>query len=139
MLCTFFLAVFLGLGKRKHELVSARQDATRQRKVLASYRLESLDTVLILVATATMVGYIFYTIADQTVAAFHGPRLQFTIPSVTFGILRFLQLAGHSTDPTSPTERIIKDPLFMTNMLIWTGMVVAFLSLQPGFGLPWAF
>lgn len=132
LLCTFLLATFLGLGKRKHELISARESATRQRSVLAAYRQESLDILLILIATATMAAYIFYTMAETTMIAFSGQRLQYTIPSIMFGILRFLQLVERPREATSPTEAMIRDPLFVLNMLVWTAMVVAFLYLPGG-------
>jgi len=132
ILCTLLLATFLGLGKRKHELLSAVQDPGKQRKVLASYRRESLDILLLLVATATMAAYIFYTIADSTLHTFNGPRLQFTIPAIMLGIMRFLQLVDRQADATSPTEAMLKDPLFLLSVLAWTGMVITFLYLPRG-------
>jgi len=129
LLCTFLLATFLGLGKRKHELLSGREAATRQRSVLASYRQDSLDILLIVIATATMAAYIFYTMAESTLHTFSGPRLQLTIPSIMFGILRFLQLVDRPREATSPTEAMIRDPLFVLNMLVWAGMVLGLLYL----------
>ena len=129
LLCTLLLATFLGLGKRKHELISSGVAATQQRSVLASYRRESLDVILALTATATMTAYIFYTMSDHAAATFASTHLHLTIPGIMLGILRFLQLVDRRSQATSPTDAMLRDPLFVINFLVWAGLIVVHLYL----------
>ncbi len=129
LLCTLLLATFLGLGKRKHELISSGSTAKQQRPVLASYRRESLDIILALTATATMTAYIFYTMSDHAAATFASNHLHLTIPGIMLGILRFLQLVDRRKQATSPTDAMLRDPLFVINFLVWAALVVLHLYL----------
>ncbi len=124
LLCTLLLATFLGLGKRKQELRSAGAEARSQRSVLAFYRAGSLDVLLALTATATMASYIFYTMSEHAVIAFSRDYLPVTIPSIMLGILRFLQLSDKDRDAGSPTDAMLRDPLFVVNLAVWVVLIL---------------
>ena len=46
LLCTFSVAIFLALGKRRHEVVMLNEDATCHRPVLENYNVALLDQLL---------------------------------------------------------------------------------------------
>jgi len=119
VLCTFLLALFLGLGKRKHELAVFGGDETRRRRVIASYRMPHLDMALNVVAAVTTLMYLAYTLSDRTVHAFGTHKLAFTTVFVVFGILRFLQILATHRNEESPTDLIIKDIAFLGNLALW--------------------
>lgn len=120
ILCTFLIALFLAIGKRRHEL--ATSNGSDFRTVLGHYRLYHLDIAMYMVATITIISYSYYTISPHTVEYFGTMNLVFTIPFVIFGVFRFLILVRNKNEGKSPTDFMIKDPLFMINILIWAGV-----------------
>jgi 4-hydroxybenzoate polyprenyltransferase len=128
--CTFALALFLGLGKRKHELLVAGEeghDGSKARKALAGYQLHHVNVALLLAGTVAAASYVLYTIAPETHEKFGTYLLALTLPFPAFGIWRFNQLVSHHARATSPTEALLTDRPFVVNMAIWMVAVVAIL------------
>jgi decaprenyl-phosphate phosphoribosyltransferase len=124
--CTGLLAMFLGFGKRAHEL-AAGEHATRQRSALAGYDLPTLRVILYVLGATTLGVYAAYTLSDHVVELFGSNRLVYTIAFGAVGIARFIHLATTRHDAESPTEEMLKDPLFMLNFLAWLGLLAAIL------------
>ncbi|HJZ85332.1 MAG TPA: decaprenyl-phosphate phosphoribosyltransferase [Polyangia bacterium] len=122
--CTALLACFLGFGKRAHELGQGGERAEERRSVLARYEMEHLQIALQLLAAATVGAYIFYTQSDHTVALFGTHRMVWTTPFIAFGITRFLHLVQSRPRAESPTEEMLRDPLFLGNVVLWLGCVI---------------
>lgn len=132
--CTALLALFLGFGKRRHELAS--ENATRQRAVLDAYSAASLNVALALTGGATIVTYVAYTLDPSTEAFFSSRHLWLTAPFTVFGIVRFLVLvsgrAGRGTKAESPTQEMLRDVPFVLNLVLWVIVVVAIIyRLKP--------
>jgi decaprenyl-phosphate phosphoribosyltransferase len=125
LVCTALLACFLGFGKRSHELLSAGSGAGRQRAVLAGYRLGHLNVVLWVLAAFTTIAYFLYARAPHTVAFFGSHRMIFTTPFIAFGIWRFIHLVRNRPQAESPTEEMLRDKLFIANILAWMVAVLA--------------
>jgi decaprenyl-phosphate phosphoribosyltransferase len=124
VVCTFLLSLYLGLGKRKHELVAvANGGATR--RVLDSYQLNHLKGAMLLSALATAAGYAAYTFDPATAAEFGTRWLPVTIPFIAVGLLRFYRLTERVGHPESPTEQMVRDRPFILNVLAWGAVVVA--------------
>jgi decaprenyl-phosphate phosphoribosyltransferase len=112
--CTFVLALFLGFGKRAHELSTA-VDAGKQRAALEGYDLPSLRWILYALAVAVVITYAAYTRSPQTVQAFGTAALIYTVPLPLVAIVRFIHLAtARKDDAESPTDAMLRDPLFMS-------------------------
>ncbi|MBL4688920.1 MAG: UbiA prenyltransferase family protein [Nannocystaceae bacterium] len=124
--CTFLLALFLGFGKRAHELAVA-QDAAAQRAALASYNLASLRWIMHGLAVVVVVVYVLYTRSPKTIETFQTAALVYTVPFPVVGILRFVWLATSRDNPESPTDAMLKDGLFMAILLGWVLMTGAVL------------
>jgi 4-hydroxybenzoate polyprenyltransferase len=122
--CTFLVALFLGLGKRRHELALLGEESGTRRPALRQYRLHHLDVALLVVATLTVCAYAFYTVAPQTRAYFGSMRLAATVPFVLLGIGRFLILLRRKDEARSPTDVMIRDVPFLLNIVAWA-LVVA--------------
>ncbi|MEM7154980.1 MAG: decaprenyl-phosphate phosphoribosyltransferase [Myxococcota bacterium] len=116
--CTFLLALFLGFGKRAHELATAR-DARKQRAALARYDERSLRWILHALAAAVVVTYAAYTRSPQTVLAFGTDALIYTVPLPMVAIVRFIHLATRNEDSESPTDGMLRDPIFMSAILLY--------------------
>jgi 4-hydroxybenzoate polyprenyltransferase len=135
--CTALLALFLGFGKRRHEL--ALENAGKQRAALEAYTATSLNIALAVTGTATAITYVAYTLDPVTKEFFHTSWLFLTAPSVAFGILRFLQLvngrAGRGLKAESPTQEMLRDVPFVLNLVVWVIVVVAIVyQLRPSAG-----
>ena len=124
LVCTLFLALFLGFGKRRHELNLLRADAGEHRATLAEYSERFLDTLISIVTGATILAYAIYTVAPDTVLKFHGTNLVYTVPFVVYGVFRYLYLIYERKTGGSPSEIFLTDlPLALT-MLGWVGTVL---------------
>lgn len=118
LLCTALLALFLGLGKRSHELVWATrtQRANITRAALAGYRIEVVRVAMIVLATVTCAAFVAYTLSPRTIEFFGTDRLIYVAPFAMLGVLRFLMLALWRTTPESPTDAMLRDPWFLLDL-----------------------
>ncbi len=119
LVCTALLAVFLGLGKRAHELAWAERTGSDKttRAALTGYRLPVVRVAMLVTAVVTCGAYVAYTIDTRTVAFFGTDRLVYSAPFVALGILRFLFLALWRPKDDSPTEAMFRDPWFLLTLL----------------------
>jgi 4-hydroxybenzoate polyprenyltransferase len=122
--CTGLLACFLGFGKRAHELATTGP-AAGTRAVLAGYRMAHLRIALWVLAGGTVIAYALYTLAPHTVHFFGTTRMIWTTPFIIVGVGRFLFLVGNRPDAESPTEEMLRDKLFLANILAWIAAVLA--------------
>ena len=136
--CTAFLALFLGFGKRRHEL--AGENASKQRAALEAYTATSLNVALGLTGALTWLTYLAYTLDPATQQAFNSHWLWLTTPFTAFGIVRFLMLVngrgGRGTRSESPTQEMLRDVPFVLNLMVWGIVVVAIVyRLRPSGGV----
>jgi 4-hydroxybenzoate polyprenyltransferase len=132
--CTALLALFLGFGKRRHEL--ALDNAREQREALATYSTRSLNVALAITGSATALTYTAYTLDPATCAAFNTHFLWLTVPFTVFGIVRFLALvsgrAGRGLRAESPTQEMLRDVPFVLNLVAWVVVIIAIVyKLRP--------
>ena len=124
LVVTFLLALFLGFGKRMHELVSQGGEG-KTRSVLAQYSRRTLTALLYVTALATTATYAAYTLDPATRATFATDYLVLTTAFTLFGVLRFLHLVRRDAKSDSPTEEMLRDKPFIANLLFWVVAVVA--------------
>jgi 4-hydroxybenzoate polyprenyltransferase len=125
--CGSFLALFLALCKRRHELIVLGDLAPKHRRVLADYSSSLLMEMISVVTSSTVIAYSLFTFWGVHVPANYSMML--TIPFVLYGILRYLLLMQRPDLPESPEEILIKDPPLIVNNLLWGAAVVAILYL----------
>jgi len=116
--CTALLATFLGFGKRAHELAWADRTGgtTETRASLAGYSLPTVRIAMYTLAVATICVYIAYTLDAHVVEMFHTSRLVYSAPFVAIAMVRFIWLALWRPRDESPTEAMLKDPLFLLDL-----------------------
>ena len=127
LVCAFFLALFLAIGKRRHELATLEGDASRHRAALGAYTPKLLDQLVAVVTSATVLAYSVYTIAPETVSKFHGRPLYLTIPFVLYGIFRYLYLMYAEEKGGNPSEHFLRDRATLVNVVLWGGALIAIL------------
>lgn len=128
LVCTFFGALFIALGKRRRELTNAGgTQATRQRTVLDQYTPELVDQLLVIAAAASLMSYALYTIWPGTVAKFHTEALLFTVPLVAYGLFRYLWLVEASEQSEDPSQVLLTDRPLAATLLLYLATVLLIL------------
>ena len=137
LFCTFNLALFVALNKRRAELLEVGEGAAT-RKVLQGYSVPMLDTFIAVAAGLTIISYSLYTFNAPHFAAL-GPRMgartegfppfMLSIPFVVYGVFRFLVLA-HSSPVGGEPEQMLRDKPMIINVLLW-GALVSLLTMWP--------
>lgn len=130
LLCTFLLALFLALCKRRHEKVLFADQGETHRAALSGYNLQLLDSQIGITATATLVCYSIYTLSPETVARFGTSGLGLTIPFVIFGIFRYLDLVYNSQDGGRPERVLLSDRVMIITILCY-GLTALAVFLWP--------
>jgi 4-hydroxybenzoate polyprenyltransferase len=128
LVCAFFLALFLAIGKRRNELNTLEAEASRHRGVLGAYTAKLLDQLVAVVTSATVLAYSIYTIAPETLAKFGGRPLYLTIPFVLYGIFRYLYLMYAEEKGGNPSEHLLRDRATLVNVLLWGAVVLVILT-----------
>ncbi|MFI5371903.1 MAG: decaprenyl-phosphate phosphoribosyltransferase [Candidatus Eisenbacteria bacterium] len=127
LVCTFFGALFLALGKRRRELTNAGDTAAVRRAVLDHYTPELVDQLLVIAAAASLMSYALYTIWPGTVAKFHTEALLFTVPFVAYGLFRYLWLIETTEHSEDPSQILLTDRPLAVNLLLYLGVVLVIL------------
>ena len=119
LICTILIALFLALGKRRHEYLTLDGDAARHRPILAEYSAGLLDQMIAVVTASTVTAYALYTMSPETVAKFHTHLLPATLPFVLYGIFRYLYLLYRKQLGGNPSELFLNDRALMLNTALW--------------------
>ncbi len=122
LVCTFLLALFLALGKRRAELVLVESSAHRGRQVLEGYSVAFVDQLLAAVAAATIAAYTAYT-----VTAHDSWALAATIPFVVFGLFRYLLLLHRRSAGEEPENVLLGDVPILVTVAAWAATCAAIL------------
>lgn len=124
LVCTILLALFLGLAKRRHELVMLADGAIAHRPILGEYSAYLLDQMIGIVAASTLVAYVFYTISPETQAKFGTEWLGLTIPFPLYGLFRYLYLVHRREGGGSPADTLLNDRPLLLCVALWAAAVV---------------
>lgn len=122
LMCTFFLAVFLGAAKRYGELSAGGEGGNPQRPVLNRYSHAFLDHTINGAATMTIVSYaLFCAISHKN------PSLILTLPFVYYGVMTckrevFARQAGEEVELL-----LMRNPRILATVLLW---LASFMAIQ---------
>lgn len=119
LVCTILLALFLSLGKRRHEIILLEENAANHRKILYEYSPGLLDQMISVVTASTVVAYALYTMSEETVTKFQTDNLKYTIPFVLYGIFRYLYLIHQRSEGGSPEKILYNDKPLLLNIILY--------------------
>jgi 4-hydroxybenzoate polyprenyltransferase len=123
LLCSALLALFLGLAKRRGELVLVGAEATPGRPVLEGYSLALVDQLVSVVAASTVIAYSLYTFTAHTQA------MMLTIPFVLFGVFRYLLLVHRHDLGEEPEQVLLRDAPILVCVALWAATAGAILAV----------
>ena len=121
LLCTFLLALFVALGKRRAELGLD----VRARPALSGYSVELVDQLLAIVAAAPIAAYAAYALSA------HDTRwLLATIPLVVHGLFRYLLLLHRRGLGEEPETLLVEDVPLLVTVAVWAAACAAILAFD---------
>lgn len=123
VICVFFLALFIVVCKRRHELISMEEEAAAHREVLAEYNAALLDQLISVSSSATVISYALYLTANTPPDQIDWAML-LTLPLVLFGILRYIYLVYRRREGGEPESLILRDKPLLFNTLVWLVVMV---------------
>lgn len=119
LVCTFLLAMFLALSKRRHELSLLTVGASDHRRALDEYSARLLDQMISVMTSSTLMAYALYTFSGV-----QDRRMVYTIPFVLYGIFRYLYLVHNRDLGGSPETILLSDPPTIINLVLWSAAVI---------------
>jgi 4-hydroxybenzoate polyprenyltransferase len=129
VIATFLLSLFLGLAKRRNELLLLGKESTDHRPILDAYTPRLVDELISVVTPITLVTYILYTLDTETTERFHSDYLYTTSLFVVFGIFRYLYLVHRENLGGSPTDIVVKDGPMLGALIGWIATFTLFVYL----------
>jgi 4-hydroxybenzoate polyprenyltransferase len=124
IVCTILLALFLGFGKRRHELLLLDTQASEHRTILTEYSLYFLDQMISVVTASTVVAYAFYTLSPEVEMKLGTKYMDLTIPFVLYGVFRYLYLIHQKEGGGNPTKMLLGDTPLLVNIILWFFAVI---------------
>ena len=111
----FLVAFFLGLMKRKSEIIILKDTAALHRKSLSKYSIKKLNYSLLIVSVLVIVTYSLYSITNDPT---NDNRLIFTIPIVAIIIFRQYYLSEKSVSVKKFNE-VINDKITLFAIIMY--------------------
>ena len=119
LLCTFLLALFLALCKRRAEMAMLMDGSKRHRKSLEGYSVQFLDQLISIVGGCTIISYSLYSLSPETVANHGTDKLIYTIPFVVYGLFRYLYLVQMKQGGTNPEKLLLRDVPLLVSIILY--------------------
>ncbi|MCB8980359.1 MAG: decaprenyl-phosphate phosphoribosyltransferase [Ardenticatenaceae bacterium] len=126
---TTFLALYLGIGKRRAELSQLSGEASITRRVLDGYTINFLDNLTLLVSGIAIITYSLYTFTAPNLPENHSMML--TIPFVIYAIFRYLYLIQVVNIGDIPEDIFYTDRPLQVCMLLWGATVFIVFYVLP--------
>ncbi|GIQ70373.1 ubiquinone biosynthesis protein UbiA [Xylanibacillus composti] len=117
LLSVAFLTLFLGVNKRKKELLLLKEDSTAHRKNLSQYSIGLINEMIPMLTSCTVITYSFFIIYESD-----SKHMIVTIPMVLYGIFRYQYLTNRTEYGESPELVLLRDKPTVLIMLLWAVM-----------------
>ena len=114
---TTFMALFLGVGKRRAEFALLDSGNKQTRRVLQGYTAPFLDQLILIVLSLAILTYSLYTFSAPNLPENHAMML--TIPFVIYGFFRYLYLVQVRNSGEAPEEILFGDWPIMVTLALW--------------------
>ena len=127
LICTMLLALLIGFGKRRSELL-ALEHAAAHRRNLDAYTASMLDQSVAATAAGTLLAYAIYTFGSEAVP--HDRRMMLTVPIVAYAVFRYLYLLYRRGLGGAPETMLLTDRALLAAVALWalTSTVLFYLA-----------
>jgi 4-hydroxybenzoate polyprenyltransferase len=124
-LTVFSLSFYLGLGKRRNELLKAGGDT---RKVLRYYSYEFLDKFMYMCLTLAVTFYALWSADDQITAKYGTDKLIWTVPLVIIILMKY-SADIESNSYGDPVDVVMHDKVLLGLGVLFGLVIVALIYL----------
>jgi 4-hydroxybenzoate polyprenyltransferase len=114
LLCSYALALFLALAKRRADVVKGLDGS--HRPALLGYNQAFLDHAMGITASMAVVGYALYSMESAVLIT---DRKFASLPFVMFGVLDYLRLVHVRKTGGSPVDLLLASPALLATGLGW--------------------
>ena len=121
LICTAFLALFLGFNKRRGELLIIEDRSTR--KNLQDYSIPLVQELQAITSSGAIISYALYTVSPP-----NNHWLGLTLPFVMFGIFRYIYLVSEQGEGGAPDETLLKDKAMIINGVLYLVSAISILK-----------
>ncbi|MBN1642329.1 MAG: decaprenyl-phosphate phosphoribosyltransferase [Anaerolineae bacterium] len=128
--CMTLLALFLAVGRRRHELFTLGENANSHRSSLEHYSLELIDQMSLVVTSAAIMAYSLYTFSAPNLPRLDGqPLMMLTIPFVLYAIFRYQYLIHVRKAGGTPEDIVLGDLPFIVDLGLYGVSVLVLMYL----------
>ena len=114
---------FLGFTKRRQEAMEEMAADADTRPVLEHYSIPFLDQMVSMVTAAAIISYAIYAVNSPRI----GSEMLATLPSVLYGIFRYLYLIYDRRDTRSTAAILTEDPGMVFAAVTWVATALLML------------
>ncbi|MBR4389488.1 MAG: UbiA prenyltransferase family protein [Prevotella sp.] len=129
VLMTFLLALLLGIGKRRDDIVRHAATGDVLLHSTMGYSIPFVDAAMGVVGGVTIVCYIMYTMSTDVMTSVGSEYLYTTSIFVIAAVLRFLQLAIIKGESGDPSRLLLTDRFLHLCVLCWICCFLFFIYL----------
>lgn len=124
--CMTLLALFIGLGKRRQEIMLMAGQGNATRASLGEYNISLLDHMIGIVTATTVMAYSLYTFSASGLPV--NDSMMLTIPFVLYGVFRYLYLIHVRGEGGAPDELVLRDRPLQIAVALWglTAIVIMY-------------
>jgi len=112
IVCPFFLAIFLAVGKRDADLKFMKKDATKHKEVLKYYDLQTTNALMVISTTCLIIAYSLYAFSKTSL-------LLLTLPFAIYTIFRYYTMVNQGSEIARHPEKFYKDYRMVLGILLW--------------------
>ena len=113
LVCTFFLSLFIVVGKRKADLAFLGKDAEKHKENLALYSSQITNTLMIIATVSLLLSYTLYSFLSIY------PQLMYSIPFALYVILYYFFLVESKSPIARKPELFYTDKRLCTGIFLW--------------------
>ena len=120
IICVFMLALFLGLAKRRHELIPQNEEIEAPRNLIKVYSSTMLDQMINITLATLIMAYSMYTFLVDNY------DMMITVPFVIYGLFRYLFLVNMKNFG-SEAGMVFRDKGMLLCITLWAVLIVMIL------------
>ncbi len=120
VMMTFLLTLFLGIAKRRDDVIRMEATGIAPRHNTKRYNLVFVNEALTITAAVMLVCYIMYTVSPEVTENFGSQYVYLTTIFVVMGLLRYIQLAVVDGKTGDPTKVLLHDRFTQCVLVGWS-------------------
>jgi 4-hydroxybenzoate polyprenyltransferase len=118
ILCSFFLSLFISIGKRESDIIFLGKKSQSHKEVLQDYKNTYTQSLMIITTTSLIVSYSLYSFLSVY------KNLLLTLPVAMYAIFRYLSLIYQGKDIARHPELIFSDTRILISLSVWLLAVI---------------